>query len=46
MGKNHNNYKGNQNSYRKKKVVTAVSFDENERHDYLHSMFGAKRRRK
>jgi hypothetical protein len=30
----------------KKKGVSAVVFDEKERHEYLKSMFGAKQRRK
>lgn len=43
MGKNN---KHNNRMFRKKKAVTAVTFDENERHEYLKSMFGAKKRRK
>lgn len=44
MGKNQN--QRNNFQHKKKKVTTAVTFDENERHEYLKGMFGAKRRRK
>lgn len=43
MGKNNNN---RHNQFRKKKASTAVTFDENERSEYLKGMFGAKKRRK
>ena len=44
MGKKNN--KSNMRSQRKQKATTAITFDEEERSNFLKGMFGAKQRRR